>query len=419
MRSFVIAAVLGWAVGAGADEVRDPLRASARRAMSGDAAAIVALRAVGPAGLDALFELPVDDSARPGWQAAVDAVAKQKDAQASRLYWYTDFAQATAAAKAAGKPILSLRLLGNLDEEFSCANSRFFRTVLYANAEVSGYLRKHFVLHWKSVRPVPKVTIDFGDGRVLERTITGNSIHYVLDADGRPVDGLPGLYGPKAFLRGLDRAAQAVKNYHAQPESLRAYHIARLNAVVAEWSADLTRVGAIGVAQPARAKRPPTAAQAELTVAAKRAAEMPVVAALLPAATGRDTAVDDAMWTRIAALHAEDARLDEGSQVLMRAKNPTAFDAAPLTESKARVENPMLRLFRKFERSVAEDTVRNEYLLHRTIHEWFTRGAVGDDVEALNERVYAKLFLTPSSDPWLGLAPADVYTALPANKERP
>jgi hypothetical protein len=33
-------------------------------------------------------------------------------------------------------------------------------------------------------------------------------------------------------------------------------------------------------------------------------------------------------------------------------------------------------------------------------------------VEELNERVYTELFLTPSSDPWLGLAPPDVYTAI-------
>ena len=39
-------------------------------------------------------------------------------------------------------------------------------------------------------------------------------------------------------------------------------------------------------------------------------------------------------------------------------------------------------------------------------------GAVSQDVDALNEWVYAELFLTPSSDPWLGLAPRDVYTAL-------
>jgi hypothetical protein len=37
------------------------------------------------------------------------------------------------------------------------------------------------------------------------------------------------------------------------------------------------------------------------------------------------------------------------------------------------------------------------------------------DVNELNERVYAQLFLTPSSDPWLGLIPGDVYTALDNN----
>ena len=63
----------------------------------------------------------------------------------------------------------ALRLLGNLDEEYSCANSRFFRTTLYANAEVSRYLHDHFILHWKSVRPVPRITVDFGDGRKIER----------------------------------------------------------------------------------------------------------------------------------------------------------------------------------------------------------------------------------------------------------
>jgi hypothetical protein len=37
------------------------------------------------------------------------------------------------------------------------------------------------------------------------------------------------------------------------------------------------------------------------------------------------------------------------------------------------------------------------------------------DFDRLNEWVYAELFLTPSSDPWLGLAPRDMYTALDGN----
>ncbi|HEX5886043.1 MAG TPA: hypothetical protein VFY67_15985, partial [Pyrinomonadaceae bacterium] len=58
------------------------------------------------------------------------------------------------------------------------------------------------------------------------------------------------------------------------------------------------------------------------------------------------------------------------------------------------------------------DTVRNEYLMHTELYEWLMQEPVRDDLEKLNEQVYAKLFLTPRSDPWLGLFSTDVYTAL-------
>ena len=34
------------------------------------------------------------------------------------------------------------------------------------------------------MRPAPKVTIDFGNGHTLERTLKGNTIFYVMRADG-------------------------------------------------------------------------------------------------------------------------------------------------------------------------------------------------------------------------------------------
>jgi len=137
----------------------------------------------------------------------------QKDAYASHLYWYTDLDEAKRAAKAQNKPILTLRLLGNLNEEFSCANSRLFRAVLYPNSDVSKFLRENYILHWKSVRPAPRVTIDFGDGRKLERTITGNSAHYVLDADTGAVEGepLPAGRNPYAMTSGAGHVYAAGK----------------------------------------------------------------------------------------------------------------------------------------------------------------------------------------------------------------
>lgn len=369
--------------------------------------AIRMLRARGPEGLRALLEANAavvnkhatatplltpqqPDDSWPRVKAALDGVSGQRDCHASRLYWYTDFEQAKAAAQAQAKPILSLRLLGKLDEEFSCANSRFFRTRLYANAEVSHYLRDHFILHWKSVRPAPRVTIDFGDGRKLERTITGNSIHYVLAADGSVIDGLPGLYGAEAFVRGLHRAeaiARQTASAQAQERSamVTEYHLARIASLQAEFAADLEKVSTGGVNNLPRPQSPP----------------------------GAPAEIGDATWSRIAALHQEDFKLDVTSRTLIRAKHPTAFEARRAAVAKTFVEDPLLRQIRSLERSISEDTCRNEYLLHPKIHAWLATGAV--NLDELNRKVYAELFLTPDSDPWLGLLPSDTFTALENN----
>ena len=97
----------------------------------------------------------------------------------------------------------------------------------------------------------------------------------------------------------------------------------------------------------------------------------------------------------------------------MAAKNPTALQAGRVAASKLRVENPIARIVENFERSIAEDTVRNKYTFHREIHLWLANATSSTDLDALNERVYAELFLTPSSDPWLGLLPPNTYSALP------
>jgi hypothetical protein len=404
-------------------------------------AAIKSLREAGPAGLEALLSAHreiiearggaalvgkvVDDGRRQRLLAALDAVGGQRDCLTSRLFWYTDLNAAKAAAKESGKPILSLRLLGKLTDEFSCANSRFFRTTLYANEEVSKVLRDRFILHWESVRPVPKVTIDFGDGRKLERTLTGNSIHYVLDSEGRVIDALPGLYGPKAFLRGLEQAADVVTSVKAfddapRTAALRNYHQAKANEILAAWQHDLAELGSTDATKELTQAAPaagPRAVAANAVARPKRDVEQPLVAAALADAGSLSAKTDDAVWARIAQLHQADSELDAASIALIRSQNPTAGRAMPLAASKARVEDPMLRLVQNFQNTIAIDTARNEYTFHRQIHEWFAAGEVPMDIEVnmLNDRVYAQLFLTPGNDPWLGLVPGDVYTALDNN----
>ena len=395
-------------------------------------AAIKSLREMGPAGLRALFDIYRNEISRhaleataesdvsPEWRrltAALDSVSQQRNSYASGLYWYTDFEQAKREAESSGKPILSLRLLGNLNEEFSCANSRFFRTVLYANAEVSDALRKRFVLHWKSVRPAPHVTIDFGDGRKLERTLTGNSIHYILDPTGRVVDALPGLYGPQAFLRGLAQAEDMVRQSAGKTEPQRAqllnnYHRARINSIAADWSADVQKIGGrVPDTVLARVKARsnggnPTALEVAPAATTKMVTETSILRAITTDARELEAVTNDAAWAKIAELHANDARLDKQSRALIRRQMPETGEVGSTSPAQ------LARVVENLERNMALDTVRNEYVMHNTLHAWLANRMWNLNLDSLNEKVYAELFLTPGSDPWLGLFSPDTYTAL-------
>src|SRR6185436_10605258 len=82
------------------------------------AAAISELRKLGPSGFSSLLKLhsaeverhlanPLEPST-PEWErlsAALDAVSQQRNSYVSKLFWYTDLAQAEAAARTSGKPI--------------------------------------------------------------------------------------------------------------------------------------------------------------------------------------------------------------------------------------------------------------------------------------------------------------------------
>ncbi len=388
------------------------------RAAGGDAAAIAELRAAGPSGVEdmlAFAEAEPDLGESPAFQAALDAVCAQRDCAASHLYWYTDLASAREAAQRTGRPILSLRLLGRLDEELSCANSRFFRAVLYANESVSSVLRDRFVLYWQSERPVPKVTVDFGDGRRLEGTITGNSIHYVLDQNGRLVDALPGLYGPQAFLKALGQAEAEAKRLADLPDPKFAkrsarYHRDRLESLQSALTRDLQELGVeipeimaastISAARWGGGKPIYSAVRLSRLTMMKSAGEQSFLTAIT---LDRVQAPDAAEITPVdvASLHRDEAVLDDASRRLLRSKLGSWVGAHGLEPS-----------FARFEELLAEDTVRNEYLLHATIHSWLAEAELVPNLEDFNSRVYRELFRTPGWDPWLGLAPREVYSVL-------
>ncbi len=352
----------------------------------------------------------------PQLRNVLDAICQQKDCDTSRLYWHRDLEAAKLASRETNKPILSLRLLGNLDDELSCANSRFFRTVLYPNATVSQLLRDRFILHWQSERPVPKVTIDFGDGRKLEQTLTGNSIHYVLDSKGAPIDAIPGLYSPQAFVANLESAATVFQSLSPslsqidRRQILTKYHGDRLAKLTTNWRSDLIRLRL--PLQPllnsTLATADPSAILASRLTVGKAIVELPTLRRTpseplveTPTPSPFDK-LSDRDWSRLARLHQTQPALDQGSLKVMQRKLST--------------DAPMQTVINNFENAIAQDSVRNEYIFHAQIHNWFANGEfLSPDTNSLadlNRRVYDQLFLTPATDPWLGLVNANIYTGI-------
>jgi hypothetical protein len=385
------------------------------------AAAIEELRALGPTGLQTLMARYADEiknhidnpTLKPDaeWQRitkALDAVSGQKNSYVSGLYWYTDLNEAQKVANQTHKPILSLRLLGRLTDELSCANSRFFRTVLYSNAEIASVLRERFVLHWQSERPAPVITIDFGDGRKLERTVTGNSIHYVLDSSGAPIDAFPGLYGPQAFLRGLKEAEQMFSATSSLRDLnrlfvLRNFHRSHNYNTSLAWLTDIAKIGG-KVPEGVTVVKGPHGEYRAIEVAPAAVTKMITEQTILRQMQGATEALgrvtDEDAWRKIAQLHAADAVLDGRSIGLIRRQNPSLS------------EQEFAAMLKNFQQLVALDTVRNEYLMHAKLAVWLSQNPTSTDLEKLNEKVYAELFLTPKSDPWLGLLDKDVYVGI-------
>jgi hypothetical protein len=376
----------------------------ATRALSPDSSvadpAIAELRAEGQGGVDKLVEAgagATDPGEVARFKAALDRVCRQRDCASSHLFWYTDLDTAKAAARAQGKPILSLRLLGNLDDELSCANSRFFRTTLYSNPQIAGTMRDAFVLHWSSERPVPKVTVDFGDGRKLCRTVTGNSIHYLLDADGNVLDAIPGLYSPAAFQGQLDSLKVIAASYarvapEKREEFLSRYHINIFQTVVSRRDREL-RVAALSL--PPDQTRKAVVASAAVATRLTQSKVMTESRFLSDIGQPLDD-VAASLWKKVAERHYGEVHFHPNSLELMKGK----------------AAQPSAEMIERMQHSVAEDTARNEYDFHLRIHQWLARGGNTGGFAGFNARVYAELFLTPQTDPWLGLLVDESFSAV-------
>ncbi|MFT5198588.1 MAG: hypothetical protein ACI87O_001246 [Planctomycetota bacterium] len=68
-------------------------------------------------------------------------------------------------------------------------------------------MNERFECAWRSVGDVARARIQFSDGTSMERTLGGNVITWICDADGAALDVLPGVMDAPTYLKGLQEGS--------------------------------------------------------------------------------------------------------------------------------------------------------------------------------------------------------------------
>lgn len=93
--------------------------------------------------------------------------------------------------------------------------------MLFSQDDVANFLNLFFEPTWQSVRPVPLVRIDFGNGNVLTRTLHGNIVSSVCTSEGQVLDALPGLYAASTYRDRLNQLRLLALYLQSKPAGQR------------------------------------------------------------------------------------------------------------------------------------------------------------------------------------------------------
>jgi hypothetical protein len=216
----------------------------------------------------------------------------------------------------------------------------------------------------------------------------------VLDAEGQVIDAIPGLNAPSDFLEFARNAESAHRAGEVARPILHQGTLLRLTQMRERMQ----------LAAPMVAGAAPSAIEAMPLTVGKMFVEAPILNALrAPAAP--PVALDQVDW-RSAAVE------------IFQRRPETVFDARSraLLVLKTGQEGPALEAtMTALSLSVVADSVKNDATLRWSIGQLFAEADTAQTAlafEAMNTRVYAEVFLTPASDPWLGLQHADVWDAI-------
>ena len=214
---------------------------------------------------------------------------------------------------------------------------------MFSNDAVADFINERFEPAWESLRPVPVVRIDFGNGKTVSKTLSGNIATCVCTSEGDVLDVIPGIYTPEVYKQKLNQLGLVFQ--FSMEEDVKVYHRRQAAALKNEKLTDAMEL--------------------------KRFAGGASI-------FGRERAIK-------LVLRGEDA-----------APVPHAAPPAP--------KGP--RLESKQERDrwqlLAEDTVINETVRRRKIHEMLAEsGPV--PVAKITKRLFKEVLNTDLDDPYLGL----------------
>jgi hypothetical protein len=242
------------------------------------------------------------------------------------------------------------------------------RAVLLSDATTAEWLKNNFVLSWEKVREPAKVTIDFGNGKKLDRTLAGNTAFYLALPDGTVVDVFPGVYSPMDFQRELTASLELYNEALAAPvaqrdDVIRAAHEKALGMIV---KGEVMRVSM-----------------------AKAFIESPVLKAL-----GLSARMSSASSKSTVGFEGFAARLEDVSK--LSASSQTMRDRL--------LGNPSLSEEERQARIVAIDSQTNVRAVRPVVHLMFRDAVKGlAQPSDLTRTVFGKIHHIDIDDPYLGL----------------
>ena len=225
---------------------------------------------------------------------------------------------------------------------------------------------------------------DFGDGREIKRTITGNSIHYTLDSNGRLIDFMAGLNAAKLFKDFLHQSkirneVTSKLNQSEYSKWLVGYHGRIIENINLDWENELSRIGlgplsnftfvsnnqgsSSKVKSKASNSQSPPAIQAMPIAVGKSAFEAPMLESMdgtkgsMNFKPSSPNELTDEQWQMLARFYQQDSRLDQSSIKLIRSEHPNAIEANQVARAKMAAIDPIMKMVMNFQNSIALDTV--------------------------------------------------------------